>query len=278
MFSCLAPAKLNLFLHITSRREDGYHCLQTVFQFLDYHDVLYFDVRRDGQLRYPVFAQPWPIEQDLIFRAAQLLQQYSGTSLGADIYVDKKIPVGGGLGGGSSNAATTLLALNQLWQLHLSKEILTQIGLSLGADVPIFLYGHTAWAEGIGEKLTALELDEPWYLVIYPGCSVSTREIFTDPALTRDTLPIKISTFLAGQTTNVCEPIVRSRYPAVDQAMKWLDQYRPSRLTGTGSCLFARFEQPAEAQAVLANLPEIGYGFVAQGRNVSPALKCFAEP
>ena len=278
MYSCLAPAKLNLFLHITSQREDGYHCLQTVFQFLDYHDVLYFAVRRDGQLRYHDFAQPWMLEQDLIFRAAKLLQQYSGTSLGADIYVDKKIPVGGGLGGGSSNAATTLLGLNQLWQLQLSRTILTQLGLSLGADVPIFLYGHAAWAEGIGEKLTALELDEPWYLVIYPGCAVATREIFTDPALTRDTLPIKISAFLAGQTTNVCEPIVRSRYPLVDQAMKWLEQYGSSRLTGTGSCLFARFEHQAEAQAILVKLPKIWYGFVAAGRNISPALKCFAEP
>jgi 4-diphosphocytidyl-2-C-methyl-D-erythritol kinase len=278
MYSCLAPAKLNLFLHITSRRKDGYHCLQTIFQFLDYHDVLYFTVRRDGQLRYHDFAQPWTLEQDLIFRAAKLLQQYSGTSLGADIYVDKKIPVGGGLGGGSSNAATTLLGLNQLWQLQLSRAILTQLGLSLGADVPIFLYGHAAWAEGIGEKLTAVELDEPWYLVIYPGCAVATPEIFADPALTRDTLPITISTFLAGQTTNVCEPIVRSRYPLVDQAMKWLEQYRSSRLTGTGSCLFARFEHQAEAQAILAKLPKIGYGFVTQGRNISPALKCFAEP
>ena len=278
MYSGLAPAKLNLFLHITSRRADGYHCLQTVFQFLDYHDVLYFAIRRDGQLCYHDFVQPWTLEQDLIFRAAKLLQQYSGTSLGADIYVDKKIPVGGGLGGGSSDAATTLLGLNQLWQLQLSRTILIQLGLSLGADVPIFLYGQAAWAEGIGEQLTPLELDEPWYLVIYPGCAVATAEIFADPALTRDALPIKISTFLAGQTTNVCEPIVRKRYPLVDQAMKWLEQYGSSRLTGTGSCLFARFEHQAEAQALLAKLPKIGYGFVAQGRNISPALKCFAEP
>lgn len=276
MYTYLAPAKLNLFLHVTGQRADGYHCLQTIFQFLDYNDILSFEVRSDGQLLYHSFAQEWPLEHDLILRAAQLLKQQSGTSLGADISVKKNIPVGSGLGGGSSNAATTLLALNQLWQLPFSTKVLAQIGLTLGADVPVFVYGHSAWAEGIGEQLTPVELDEPWYFVIYPNCSVSTKTIFADPTLTRSSLPITIATFFTGATTNVFEPVVRKHYSAVDQAMKWLAQYRTAYLTGSGSSVFARFDEQIQAQTVLANLPEIWYGFVAQGRNVSPALKDFA--
>ena len=269
----LAPAKLNLFLHITSRRADGYHCLQTVFQFLDYCDVLCFSKRTDGILscHYSNKLNLSP-KQDLIYRAAHLLQQYSGTPLGADIQVEKKIPMGGGLGGGSSNAATTLLALNKIWQLHLPYVILAEIGLKLGADVPVFVHGTAAWAEGIGELLTPITLDEPWYLVIEPGCHVSTAEIFNAKDLTRDALSVTKDEFLAGQCKNVCEEVVRCRYPPVGEALDWLSQYSPARLTGTGACLFARFDDFTLANAVLLELPSQWQGFVAQGKNISPAL------
>ncbi len=273
----LAPAKLNLFLHITSRRADGYHNLQTIFQFLDFCDDLYFNMRPDGQLSCQSSAKDLPPEQDIVLRAARLLKQYSRTSLGADIQIEKKIPMGGGLGGGSSDAATTLLALNQLWHLHLSSDILAQLGLSLGADVPVFVQGHAAWAEGVGESLKPIELDEPWYFVIHPGCHVSTAEIFSTKDLTRDALSITIAEFFAGQSRNVCEKIVRRIYPQVGQALDWLSQYSPARLTGTGACLFARFESRAQAQAVLAQLPNVWYGFVAQGRNKSPALNALQK-
>lgn len=270
----LAPAKLNLFLHITSRRADGYHNLQTLFQFLDYSDDLYFNVRPDGHLSCHSSAANLPPEQDIVLRAARLLKQHSGTTLGANIVVKKKIPMGGGLGGGSSDAATTLLALNQLWQLQLSSDTLAQLGLSLGADVPVFVHGHAAWAEGVGESLTPIDLDEPWYLVIHPGCHVSTAEIFSTKDLTRDALSITIHEYFAGQSTNVCENVVRRRYPQVGQALDWLSQYSPARLTGTGACLFARFESSRlhEAHTILADLPKVWYGFVARGKNRSPAL------
>jgi 4-diphosphocytidyl-2-C-methyl-D-erythritol kinase len=263
----LAPAKLNLFLHITSRRADGYHNLQTIFQFLDFCDDLYFNVRPDGCLSCQS-----SVPQDIVLRAARLLKQYSGTSLGADIQVEKKIPIGGGLGGGSSDAATTLLALNQHWQLQLSSDTLAHLGLSLGADVPVFVHGHAAWAEGIGELLKPIELDEPWYLVIHPGCHVSTAEIFSTKDLTRDAKSITIRDFIAGQSRNVCENVVRRRYPQVGQALDWLSQYSPARLTGTGACLFARFESRAQAHAVLAQLPAVWNGFVARGKNISPGV------
>ncbi|MEN8218325.1 MAG: 4-(cytidine 5'-diphospho)-2-C-methyl-D-erythritol kinase [Pseudomonadota bacterium] len=265
----LAPAKLNLFLHITSQRADGYHNLQTIFQFLDFCDDLYFNVRPDGCLSCQSSVPP---EQDIVLRAARLLKQYTGTSLGADIRVEKKIPIGGGLGGGSSDAATTLLALNQHWQLQLSSDTLAHLGLSLGADVPVFVHGHAAWAEGIGESLKPIELDEPWYLVIHPGCHVSTAEIFSTKDLTRDAKYITIRDFIAGQSSNVCENVVRRRYPQVGQALDWLNQYSPARLTGTGACLFARFESRAQAHAVLAQLPTVWNGFVARGKNNSPGL------
>jgi len=270
----LAPGKLNLFLHITARRPDGYHCLQTIFQFIDYCDVLHFNIRSDGQLSCQSTATDILPEQDLAFKAASLLQHYSGTTLGVDIKVEKKIPLGGGLGGGSSDAATTLLALNKLWQLHLSSAILSQLALKLGADVPIFIYGRAAWAEGIGEKLQPVEkyLKQPWYVVIHPGCQVSTAEIFSAQDLTRNLLPIKIDDFLAGQSSNVCEGVVRNRYPVVGQALDWLNQYSTAQLTGTGACLFAAFETAEAASAVLAQLPSKWHGFVAAGKNLSPAI------
>ena len=274
----LAPAKLNLFLHITSRRADGYHNLQTIFQFIDYNDILYFEERDDGQLSCDSNAKNLPPEQDLVLRAAHLLKQYSGTSKGADIKVEKRIPIGGGLGGGSSDAATTLLALNQLWQLQLPLTTLAQLGLKLGADIPVFVQGHAAWAEGVGEHLTPITLEEPWYLVIYPDCQVSTAEIFSAKELTRDMLPITIRDFLAGRSQNVCEKVVCDRYPQVRQALEWLNQYGPARLTGTGASLFARFTNQTQAHAVLAELPSAWHGFVAQGKNVSPASSSFTTP
>jgi len=269
----LAPAKLNLFLHITSRRTDGYHNLQTIFQFIDYCDVLYFKTRTDGQLSCQSTEKSLRPEQDLVWQAARLLQTNSGTSLGADIRVEKKIPMGGGLGGGSSDAATTLLALNQLWQLEWPQTKLAEIGLSLGADVPVFVHGQAAYAEGVGESLIPIEeLKEPWYLVIHPDCHVSTAEIFSAPDLTRDQIPVTIRAFFAGHCQNICEPVVRSRYPQIGQALDWLNQFRPARLTGTGACLFAAFESEAAANAVLAQLPSQWHGFVALGKNISPAL------
>ncbi|OQW94290.1 MAG: 4-(cytidine 5'-diphospho)-2-C-methyl-D-erythritol kinase [Beggiatoa sp. IS2] len=272
-----APAKLNLFLHITGRRPDGYHNLQTIFQFINYCDVLRFKVRTDGQIVCRSTAENLLPEQDLVDRAARLLKQFSGTSAGVDISVEKNIPIGGGLGGGSSDAATTLLAINHLWKLQLSSEQLAQLGLKLGADVPVFVHGHSAWAEGVGEYLTPITLEEPWYLVIYPNCQVSTAEIFSDPELTRNQLPITMDTFLAGQSGNVCEAVVRKRYPAVRDALNWLNQYQPARLTGTGACLFARFATETQAREVLKFMPSVWKGFIAQGKNVSPALTEFSN-
>jgi len=267
-----APAKLNLFLHITAQRADGYHCLQTIFQFINFKDILHFEVRSDGQLSCQCSVTQLANEHNLAWRAAQLLKQYTGTPLGVNILIEKKIPLGGGLGGGSSNAATTLLALNQLWQLQLSSAIIMQLSLSLGADVPIFVYGHAAWAEGIGEQLTQVVLAEPWYLVIHPGCHVLTADIFAAEELTRDSLPITIGAFLAGQSRNDCEPIVCQRYPQVQHSLAWLNQFAPARMTGTGACIFASFDTQAQAQAVLAQLPAQWQGFIAQGQNISPAL------
>jgi len=266
-----APAKLNLFLHITSRRADGYHCLQTIFQFLDYNDVLNFKLRADGHLSCKSTLKTLAPEHDLTLKAANLLKQYSKTLLGADIQVEKKIPVGGGLGGGSSDAATALLALNQLWQLDLSLDTLAKLGLKLGADVPVFIYGHAAWAEGVGEILTPIQLAEPWYLVIHPGCHVATAKIFNAKDLTRDSFPITIRDFTASKSINVCEIVVRKRYPQVAEAIDWLGQYSSARMTGTGACLFAKFESYAKANIVLEQLPAKWQGFIAQGRNISPA-------
>jgi len=266
-----APAKLNLFLHITSRRTDGYHCLQTIFQFLDYSDILNFQLRLDGNLSCKSTLKNLAPEQDLTLRAANLLKQYSNTLLGADIQVEKKIPVGGGLGGGSSDAATALLALNQLWKLDLSLNTLAKLGLKLGADIPVFIYGHAAWAEGIGELLTPVKLAEPWYLVIHPDCYVSTAKIFNAKDLTRNSFPIIMSDFIANKSINVCETVVRKRYPQVAEAIDWLNQHSSARMTGTGACLFAKFENYAKADLVLKQLPDKWQGFIAQGKNISPA-------
>ncbi len=268
-----APAKLNLFLHITGRREDGYHLLQTVFQFLDYGDTLHFSLRQDGEIHRVSSLAGVSEDQDLTVRAAKLLKEVSGSSLGVDIEVQKQLPMGGGLGGGSSDAATTLVALNHLWQLGLEIERLAELGLQLGADVPVFVRGYAAWAEGVGEQLVPVEPAEPWYLVLIPDVAVSTAEIFGAPELTRDSPAIKIRDFLSGQGINVCQAVVARRYPAVAESLEWLGRYGRAMMTGTGACVFAAFDTRQEAEAVMAEMPTQWRGFVAKGLNRSPLLE-----
>ena len=266
----LAPAKLNLFLHITGRRDDGYHLLQTVFQFLDYADEIELSAREDGEIKRLSGLEAVSAEDDLVVKAASLLKQYTQTSYGVDISVNKKLPVGGGLGGGSSDAATVLVGLNQLWSCNLSISQLADLGLSLGADIPVFVYGRAAWAEGIGEQLEPIDLPENWFVVVHPKVFVSTAEIFSDKGLTRDCEPFKIARFLEGYGSNVFEPVVREKYQEVAKALNWLSSYSPARLTGSGSCIFAKFSNKIVAQSVLNELPSRWFGFVAKGLNKSP--------
>jgi len=268
-----APAKLNLFLHVTGRREDGYHQLQTVFQILDYGDELWFESREDGDIR-PQYQMPGVDPQtDLIVRAARLLQRHGHCPQGADIYLDKRLPMGGGLGGGSSDAATTLVALNRIWQTGLTVDELAALGLELGADVPVFIHGRSAWAEGVGELLVPIELDEHWFLVIAPQITVSTAEIFSAPELIRDTPAITIRDFLGDHSVgNDLQAVVEERYPPVKQALDWLNGYAQARMTGSGACVFARFGSREQAQQVLEQLPREWQGFVARGVNRSPLL------
>ncbi|WP_145509281.1 4-(cytidine 5'-diphospho)-2-C-methyl-D-erythritol kinase [Yersinia alsatica] len=274
-----SPAKLNLFLYITGQRADGYHQLQTLFQFLDYGDELTIVPRDDNQIRLLTPIAGVENEQNLIVRAARLLQQHHKQSgvinmpRGADISIEKRLPMGGGLGGGSSNAATVLVALNILWQCGLSDEELAAMGLTLGADVPVFVYGHAAFAEGIGEKLQPAEPTEKWYLVAHPGVSIPTPIIFSDPELKRNTPVRPLAALLSDPYANDCEPIARKRFREVEQALSWLLEYAPSRLTGTGACVFAEFDTESSAREVLSIAPEWLHGFVARGVNVSPLLR-----
>lgn len=273
-----APAKLNLMLHITGRRDDGYHLLQTVFQFLDFGDELSFSPRADGCIEH---LSPLPgvaPEADLVVRAARLLQQHSGTGTGVTIRIDKRLPMGGGLGGGSSDAATTLVALNRLWDLDLDEAQLCRLGLSLGADVPVFIHGRATWAEGVGERFTDVELPEPWYVVLVPGISVSTAMVFQDAELTRDCPPITIRDFLAGRCVNVCEPVVRQAYPEVARALDWLGRYGAARMTGTGACVYLPVDSREQAEQVLAQKPARWGGFCARGRNRSPLSDRLSRP
>jgi 4-diphosphocytidyl-2-C-methyl-D-erythritol kinase len=265
-----APAKLNRFLHIVGRRADGYHLLQTVFQFIDRCDYLSFKLRPDGRIDREGEVAGVVIDNDLTVRAARLLQQVCGVTAGVTIRLEKHLPLGGGLGGGSSDAATTLVALNHYWQTGLSLERLTELGLRLGADIPVFITGHAAWAEGVGEQLTPIDLDEPWFVVLVPPCSVATRAVFNDSKLTRDSLPIKITDFVAGVGGNDCEAVVFRRYPAVAAAAAWLSQHGRVRLTGTGACVFAAFPDRLSAAQVMAQLPQGVAGFIARGLNRSP--------
>lgn len=271
-----SPAKLNLFLYITEQRADGYHTLQTLFQFLDYGDTLTIVPRQDGQLRLLTPVDGVPNEENLIIRAARLLMKTAADSqrltdgCGADISIEKRLPMGGGLGGGSSNAATVLVALNHLWQCGLSEDELAAIGLTLGADVPVFVRGHAAFAEGVGEVLTPVEVAEKWYLVAHPGVSIPTPVIFRDPELPRNTPVRSIETLLNCEFGNDCEVIARKRFREVDDVLSWLLEYAPSRLTGTGACVFAEFDTELAARQVLEQAPEWLQGFVAKGVNLSP--------
>jgi len=264
-----APAKLNLMLHILGRRPDGYHELQTIFQFLDYGDELTFALREDGEVRLQTDIEGVPHDSNLIVKAARALKEQSGCEQGVDIWLKKVLPMGGGIGGGSSDAATTLLGLNHLWQLGWDEDRLAALGLKLGADVPVFVRGHAAFAEGVGEILTPVTPEEPWYVVLVPQVSVSTAEIFSDPLLTRDTPPIKVRPVPKGNSRNDCLPVVARRYPDVRNALNLLGNFTEAKLTGTGSCVFGAFPNKAEADKVSALLTETLTGFVAKGSNIS---------
>jgi len=265
-----APAKLNLMLRVLGRRPDGYHRLQTAFQFIDRQDRLFFGPRDDGRIRRTSSLAGVPEESDLVVRAAHLLRDRAGGGPGVDIRVEKQLPMGGGLGGGSSDAATTLVALNQIWKLGLTEPELMELGLTLGADVPIFVYGRAAWGEGIGEVLTPLELPEPWYLVLVPRCKVATAGVFSDEELTRDSAPITTNNFIVGDNRNDCLAVVRRRYPEVSAALDWLATVGRPRLTGTGACVFCTFATAAQARAACSLVPPRFSAFVARGMNRSP--------
>jgi 4-diphosphocytidyl-2-C-methyl-D-erythritol kinase len=272
-----APAKLNLFLHVTGRRADGFHDLETVFQLIDLCDEVEVRVREDGRiLRDPAPTDPLlaSLEEgdDLTVRAARLLQQASGTSLGASLHVTKRIPAGAGLGGGSSDAASVLRALNHLWKLGWSAAKLADLGLQLGSDVPVFVHGRSGFARGRGEQLTPLALPPRWYLVIDPGVAVSTREVFAAPELTRDTAPLKIAALPADGGRNDCEPVVRSRHAEVARALDWLAPCG-GRLTGTGGCVFAADESSEPLHRMASSLPSHWRAFVVKGLDRSPVLE-----
>ena len=276
MFTFPAPAKLNLFLHVVGRRQDGYHLLQTVFRFLDFSDQLSFAVRPDGIVRLHNPIAGVPEEKDLCVRAAKLLQQKTGTTQGVDIFMQKQIPMGGGLGGGSSDAATTLLALNHLWKVNVNPEQLLELGLQLGADVPVFIFGQNAFAEGVGEKLVAIELPPAWYLVLVPPVQVSTAEIFTSKELTRNTIPITIPPFSVWQGHNDLELVVCRAYPEVARCLEWLKRLENTTIaamSGSGACVFAEFATERAARAAFEQIPDDMQGFVAKGLDCHPMHK-----
>ena len=265
-----APAKLNLFLHVTGRRADGYHELQTVFQLIDLCDTISIRVRDDGRIERPDGPVGVDPESDLTVRAARALQQASECRLGATLRVRKRIPMGGGLGGGSSDAASVLLGLNAVWGCGLSVDALAKLGLPLGADVPVFVRGSSAWGEGVGENLQPLELPDAWYVVIHPGVHVGTRDVFQSPELTRNSPVITIRDFFQSGGRNDCEPVVRGRFPAVAEALDWLGRFAPARLTGTGSCIFASCASAIDAERIAARVPQRWTNYVARALNVSP--------
>ena len=268
MKSWPAPAKLNLFLHVVGRRGDGYHELQTLFQLLDFADVLHFEVRNDGVIRREGGAD-LP-ERDLTVRAACKLQQFAGTGLGVDITLDKRIPVGAGLGGGSSDAATVLLALNRLWEVHASIETLVQLGAELGADVPVFIHGHSAWGEGVGEKVTPAMLSARIYCVVVPEVMVSTAAVFNDSELTRNTPRIRIPSLFEGGLSNDLEPVTCRLYPEVGEALVWLRQFGEARMTGSGCGLYVVVSDRRSGEDILEQAPAGIDGFVAAGINQHP--------
>ncbi len=273
-----APAKLNLFLSVVGRRTDGYHELQTVFQLIDLVDDIGIELRADGEIRRRTGPEGIPAEADLAIRAARLLKARTGARAGADISVHKRIPAGGGLGGGSSDAATVLVALNRLWGTGLEAAELAAIGVELGADVPVFVHGRSAWAEGVGERLTPVALPPRWFAVVRPEVTVATAEVFQAPELTRNSPKTTILGFLQAGGRNDCEPVVRARWPEVGRALDWLGRAGRAQLTGTGSCVFAAFGTRAAAAAALDGLPTQWQGFVTQGLDRSPLMERLEAP
>lgn len=278
----LAPAKINLFLHITGQREDGYHLLQTVFRLLDFYDTIYLKTTTNNAIKRVNDVPGVPEAQDLCIRAAKLLQQHSQCPLGVEMVVEKHIPMGGGLGGGSSDAATVLLALNHLWNLQLSRNELLTLGLKLGADVPFFIFGRNAWAEGIGEKLQAIELPEAYYVVLNPNIHVSTAQIFADKRLTKDSIPKTMSTFssianssggTSNEFVNQLEEIVCKNYPPVASCLAWLKQFGDARMSGSGASVFLAVPDKQTAINICEQKPENIQGFVAKGLNQHPLNK-----
>lgn len=270
MLTLPCPAKLNLFLHITGRRADGYHTLQTLFQLLDYGDDLTLSVNATGRIQLTPEFPAIPLEQNLVYRAARLLQSITGCDQGADLHLHKRLPMGGGIGGGSSDAATALVGLNHLWRTGLNEDELAEIGRQLGADIPVFVRGKTAWAEGVGELLTPVEIPPKWYVVLAPDCVVSTRDIFACEGLTRDSFSITVRAFLEGGGKNDCQKVVEKLFPQVKDAVDWLGRFGPARMTGTGACVFAPFTTETEAREVFSRRPAQLSGFVALGVNESP--------
>jgi 4-diphosphocytidyl-2-C-methyl-D-erythritol kinase len=266
-----APAKLNLFLHIVGRRSDGYHLLQTAFQLLDWGDEVRLRLREEGAIRRVDPLPGVPEESDLGLRAAFALREATGCALGADIAIDKRVPIGGGLGGGSSDAATVLVALNALWGTQLDEDLLAEIGLTLGADVPLFVRGKSAWAEGIGEELTPIDLPERWYVVVDPGVAVPTRELFQVPELTRNSPRLTIPLFVSGVVTgNAFEPVARARFPGVAVALDWLGRHGEARLSGSGGCVFATVTSHDAGAALVKKCPVGMRAWVVRGVSESP--------
>ncbi len=280
LLHCPAPAKLNLFLHVTGQRPDGYHLLQTVFQLIDFGDTLHFTLREDGIIHRTTVMEAIPEDQDLIVRAARLLQadmfRRTGKKTGADIAIEKQLPAGGGLGGGSSDAATTLMALNHLWECGLNKDELMALGLQLGADVPFFIFGRNAFAEGVGEILAPIDTPDGWFVVIHPNVSVPTSAIFSSGELTRNTETIKMLDFSSDLTQNSffgkndLQSVAVKRYPPVLKAIEWLNRYANARMTGSGACVFARFDSEETADRVIRELPGEWQGWKARGLKIHP--------
>ncbi|STR44747.1 4-(cytidine 5'-diphospho)-2-C-methyl-D-erythritol kinase [Iodobacter fluviatilis] len=271
-----APAKLNLFLHVVGRRSDGYHLLQSVFQLIDLADTISLRVNEGGEIQHLNPLPGVPAESDLTVRAARLLQKETGCSKGVDIRVEKRLPMGGGVGGGSSDAATVMLALNRLWQLNLPRSRLMELGLSLGADVPFFIFGESAFVEGIGEIMTPVATPDVDFVVLHPQVHVSTPQIFSDPDLTRNTPPIKVPHLSSAITQNDLEYVACKNHPEIRENITWLSQYADARMTGSGSCVFASFSSPNEANRVIYDLPKNMTGYVARSLSKHP-LHEFAE-
>ena len=278
--SFFAPAKLNLFLHVVGQRSDGYHLLQSVFRFIDYGDTIHLQLRNDAAIERDGDLPGVPEALDLTLRAAHLLQSFAQPGAGVNIRIDKRLPMGSGLGGGSSDAATVLLALNRLWHLNFSRQRLQQLALSLGADVPVFIFGESAFAEGVGEQLCSVRLPTSWYVVLTPPVHIATAAIFAAPELTRTTPALTIAPFSAGNPMpdtrllhNDLQPVVVGRHPQVGEYLSWLSRYAEPRMTGSGACVFAAFASEDAANRVLEDLPEDMQGFVAQGLDRHPLFE-----